>query len=132
VALVGFVIEPDPRFEREGDDLLAHVAISFAQAALGARVAVPGIDGDETIELAAGTQSGTVVTLRGKGVPRVGARGRGDLHARFQVVVPKSLTAEQRRAVADLAAALEGHPVELPPERESGLGALFGRRRKKK
>src|SRR5205807_830468 len=66
---LAFTVEPDARFERHGDDLVTEVPVSFTQAALGAEIAVPTIDGEERVDLAPGTQSGTVKTLRGKGAP---------------------------------------------------------------
>ncbi|MSP59788.1 MAG: molecular chaperone DnaJ [Myxococcales bacterium] len=124
---VEFSVTADPRFEREGDDLIATVPISYAQAVLGATVAIPTIDGDESLDVEPGTQPGTVRTLRGRGVPHVEARGRGDLHVRLQVVVPKRLDDEQRKLIEQLAA-LDG-ASDLP---EADSGGFFRRRKKKK
>jgi molecular chaperone DnaJ len=132
--VVAFAVQPDPRWEREGTELLTEVPIRYAQAVLGGKVAVPTIEGEELVEIEPGTQTGTVKTLRGRGVPRVGSRGRGDLHARFHVVVPTRLTDEQRRAIEQLDAAFPAAPASPtaaadPEEEERGF---FGRRKKRK
>jgi molecular chaperone DnaJ len=130
---VRFAVEPDPRFEREGDDLLTELAVSYPQAALGARIAVPTIDGDESVDLPAGTQPGSVMVLRGRGAPHVEARGRGDLHVRIQVAVPTKLTDAQKKAVSDLAAVLGTQPMTAPPPKEEQEErGFFGRRKKRK
>lgn len=125
-----FAVEPDPRFERQEDDLLTDVPISFAQACLGGQVKVPTIDGEETITIRPGTQSGHVHTLEGHGVPHVQRRGRGDLHARLHVLVPAKLTDEQRQAVAQLDAAFGGQAVAS--EEDEGIFANLFRRKKKR
>ncbi len=127
---VQFSVENDPRFEREGDDLLTQIQISFPQAALGAKVAVPTIDGDETIEISPGTRPGTVRTLHGRGVPHVERRGRGDLHVRVQIDVPSKLTDEQRTLIQQLSATLTGAPASKQEE-ETG-GGFWSRRKKRK
>lgn len=128
---VEFHIAQDPRFERSGDDLLTHVPVTFAQAALGARIAVPTIDGSETIDVPPGTQSGTIFTLRSYGVPRLEETGRGDLHARIQVVVPKKLDEEQRRLIEQLATLEQPLEGTLPAEPEDERRSFFRRRKKK-
>ena len=89
-------VEPDPRFERRGDDLVTRVDIPFTDAALGATVPVPTLEGDEQIELDAGSQPATVRRLRGRGLPALRGRGRGDLHVVLNVMIPSKLTDEQR------------------------------------
>ena len=96
-------VEPDPRFERQGDDLITEIPLTFAQAALGARVKVPLVDGDPMdLDVKSGTQPGATVIMRGKGMPNVHGRGRGDLGVRLQVVVPQKLSEEQRKLVEEL------------------------------
>lgn len=90
-------IRPDERFVREGDDIYATVAVTFTQAALGATVTIPTLDGDEELELSAGTQPGEIVVLRGRGMPVLRGRGRGDQRILVNVLVPRRLTEEQRR-----------------------------------
>ena len=102
-------IEEDPRFERHGDDLVYDLPLSFSQAALGAEVEVPTPYGAATLKIQHGTQTGTVYRLRGKGLPRLGESGHGDLHVRVLVWTPAKLTAEQERLFKQLAA-VEGKP----------------------
>jgi molecular chaperone DnaJ len=100
-------VEEDPRFAREGEDLVTEIPISFSQAALGAEIQVPLVVGEETVSLPAGTQGGDVVTLRGRGLPRLQGHGRGDLHVRLHVWTPERLSSEQKELFRRLAA-LEG------------------------
>ena len=83
-------------FEREGDDLVCEVPISFASAALGSEIEVPTLSGKATIRIPAGTQPGSVFRLRGKGVKNVKGYGWGDLHVRVNVEVPTSLNSDQK------------------------------------
>jgi molecular chaperone DnaJ len=94
-------VKPDPRFVREGDDVFATVDLTMTQAALGATVAVPTLDGDEELEFAAGTQPGAVVVLRGRGMPVLQGFGRGDQRVLVNVVVPRHLSDEQRRLLEE-------------------------------
>ena len=105
-------IKDDPRFERRGEDLVYDLPVSFTQAALGAELTVPTPYGQATLRLPAGTQTGTVQRLRGKGLPRIGESGHGDLHVRVHVWTPTKLSAEQRHALEALAK-IEG---EAPTE----------------
>jgi molecular chaperone DnaJ len=91
-------------FRREGEDIYLELPITFPQAALGAELEVPTIDGVERISIPEGTQSGTVVKLRGKGVPRLQGGGRGDQLVVVNVVTPQKLTKEQRSLIEKLAA----------------------------
>jgi molecular chaperone DnaJ len=93
---VGFRVLPDDRFERLGDDLLAWVDVPMTTAALGGTLTVPTLDGDQTIDVPAGTQSTSVFTLRGHGVARRRGRGRGDLIVRAHVVVPTKLSRKEK------------------------------------
>ncbi|MBC8032402.1 MAG: molecular chaperone DnaJ [Pyrinomonadaceae bacterium] len=90
------------RFERQGNNLYASLPITFAQAALGSDVYVGKIDGEEKIKVPSGTQTGTVFRLKGKGMPVLGSRGRGDLFVAVSVVTPTSLTREQRKLLEQL------------------------------
>lgn len=95
------------QFRREGADVVLAWSIPFATAALGGKVNVPTLHGDETLEVPAGTAAGRVFTLRGKGIPRLDGRGRGDQHVLVTVRVPKRMNAEQKNAVRMLAQALD-------------------------
>jgi molecular chaperone DnaJ len=109
-------VKEDDRFERHGDDLVHDLAISFSQAALGDTIRVPTPWGEDTVTIPPGTQSGTRIRLRGKGLPRLGHSGNGDLHVRIHVYTPEHLTEEQRRLFRELAR-LE----EQPPKQSAGF-----------
>jgi molecular chaperone DnaJ len=109
-------IEEDTRFERNGDDLVYDLPISFAQAALGADVEIPTPYGTTSLRIQPGTQTGTIYRVRGKGLPRLGEAGKGDLHVRVHVWTPTKLTAEQEALFQQLA------KVESAPPGEGRLG----------
>jgi molecular chaperone DnaJ len=98
-------------FERQGANLYAAVPVSFAQAALGAEIAVPTLKETEQLKIPAGTQTGTVFRLKGKGMPVLGGRGHGDLFVSVTLRTPTTLTREQRRLLEELAK-LEDHELE--------------------
>ena len=102
-------VEPAERFERRGQDLFAVLDISVPHAALGGDVQIQGIDGTETVRIDPGTDSGTIVRLKGKGVPNLNRRGRGDLFVTLHVVTPRELSREERELFARLAE-LRGEP----------------------
>jgi molecular chaperone DnaJ len=89
-------VRSDPRFVREGDDLYSTVDLTMTQAALGAKVAIPTLEGEAELEFAPGTQPGEVVVLRGRGMPVLQGFGRGDQRVLVNVAVPRQLTDEQR------------------------------------
>lgn len=93
-------------FERDGENLYCEVAVNFATAALGGEVKVPTFEGAAVLKIPAGTQSGTVFKLRGKGMPVLSGAARGDLMARLTISVPQKLTAEQKKKVEELAEVL--------------------------
>jgi molecular chaperone DnaJ len=101
--LVILEVEEDPRFVRDGDDLIHVLPISFSQAALGATVEVPTVQGSETIHIPPGVQSDETLTLRGQGLPHLGGGGRGDQHIRLQLWTPQELTEEQEALFRRLA-----------------------------
>ena len=101
-----------PVFRRKGDNLEVDVPITIVEAIRGATVEVPTLSGTKRIRVPAGTQHGTIQRLRGEGPPRVSGRGRGDIHYRFVIDVPRSLNREQREAVEGLAEVIDGNPRE--------------------
>jgi molecular chaperone DnaJ len=101
-----------PIFTRKGDNLEVEVPITIPEAIRGATIEVPTLSGTKRIRVPPGTQHGTVQRLRGEGPPKLGGRGRGDMHYRLQIDVPSSLSREQSEAVDDLAAAMDGNPRE--------------------
>jgi molecular chaperone DnaJ len=90
-------------FQRDGDDLLCEVPISFIQAALGAEIEVPTLDGNAAIKIPAGTQSHSVFRVKGKGIKSLQGHGHGDLHVRVQVEVPARLNTEQKAKLREFA-----------------------------
>ena len=89
-------VRPHPVFRREGDDVVSDLKVGIAQAALGATVEVETLDGKERVRIPAGTQPGGEIRLRGKGIPRVRGRGRGDHILRVRIEIPRDLTNEQK------------------------------------
>jgi len=112
--LVMIEVKEDERFERQGDDLYYDLALSFSQAALGTSVPIPTPHGEEKVSVPAGIQAGTVLRLKGKGLPRLGQSGTGDLNIRVTVWTPENLTDAQRKAFEDLS------KIEGDPPRASG------------
>ena len=100
-------------FRRHELHILCDIPISYAQATLGAEITVPTLDGEETLTIHAGTQSGSRFRLRGKGVPELNGRGRGDQYVTLHVHTPTALTVEQRELISKLAE-IEGDPVAEP------------------
>ena len=96
-------VKQNPMFIREGDDLWHVAIISYPQAALGAEISVPTLEGPTTIKVHPGTQVGETITLRGKGMPRFRGYGRGDLLVRIGVSIPEKLTLQQRALLEQLA-----------------------------
>ena len=105
-------VQPHPELKREGTELFYEAAISIAQAALGTRIRVPTVEGDEEVEIKAGTQPETEIRLRGRGVPHIRRAGsRGDLHVLVDVVVPTRLSKKARDLLVAYAEEA-GEPVE--------------------
>ena len=96
-------IAPNEYFMREGDDLWHVLIIGYPQAALGAEVTVPTLEGPTTIKIQPGTQPGETIRLRGKGMPRFRGYGKGDLLVRIGIAVPEKLTDKQRELLQQLA-----------------------------
>jgi len=114
-------IEPHPFFERHGRDLLCQVPVSFTQAALGAQVEVPTLEGKEPMAVTRGTQSGDLYRLRGKGLPELDGRGRGDLLVQMVVEIPKKLTSHQEELLREFT---QTEHKGVLPQRESFLEKL--------
>ena len=105
-------VAESPIFARKGDNLEVDVPITIVEAIRGATIEVPTLSGTKRIRVPPGTQHGTVQRLRGEGPPKLGGRGRGDIRYRLVIDVPRSLSREQRQAVDDLAAVMDGNPRE--------------------
>ncbi len=95
-------LHPHRLFKRQGDDLQVELPVTFAEAALGAEIEVPTMDGRVTMKLPAGASSGQRLRLAGRGMPRMHGGGRGDEYVQVKVVVPKHLSAEERELIARL------------------------------
>jgi molecular chaperone DnaJ len=103
-------VDEDPVFERRGTDVFADLSVSMTQAALGAEVEIETLDGPERIDVEPGTASGTTRRFRGKGVPNLGRRGRGDLFVTIRVTTPTPGSREERKLLEQLAE-LRGEPA---------------------
>ena len=121
--LVTVIVRPHARFERDGTSVLLEQEISYAQAALGAEVEVPTLDGKVKLTIPEGTQPGAVFRLRGKGIPYLRGSGRGDQFVSVNIKVPKNLTGSQKELLRQFAASMG----EL--DGDAGKG-LFGRKKK--
>jgi molecular chaperone DnaJ len=99
---VSVTVRDDPDLIRRGSELWAEVPVTFAQAALGSRVAVRTVEGSEEVQVPAGTQSGQEIRLRGRGMPRLRGAGRGDLHVIVTVVVPAKLSKREKELLQQL------------------------------
>ena len=100
--LITVMVQPDEVFRREGVDVFCEAPITFAQATLGATLEIPTIDGKVKYDLPEGTQTGSVFRLRGKGIPVLNGRGRGDQYVTVNVETPRNLTREQKEALRTL------------------------------
>ena len=109
--LITVLVQPHARFERDGASILLDQEISFAQAALGAEVEVPTLDGKVKLNIPEGTQTGTTFRLKGKGVPFLRNGGRGDQFVTVNVAVPRSMTSTQKNALRRYAETM-GETVE--------------------
>ena len=125
--IVAVHVKPHPQFHRDGTTVLYEQPVTFYQAVMGAELEIPTIDGKVKYNLPAGTQTGTTFRLRGKGIPELRGRGRGDQYVTVRVQVPTSLNGEQKEALRAFAEAM-GEDV---PE-ESGLKGFFDKHKKRK
>jgi len=108
-------------FDRQGNDLYCVVPISFTQAAIGTEIQVPTLEGEQTLKIPEGTQSGTVLKLRGKGVPVLNGHGKGNLFVEVRVQTPTKLTKRQRELLQELQGITQ---VENKPQRTSILDKM--------
>jgi molecular chaperone DnaJ len=116
-------VKPHEIFQRDGDDLLCEVPVSFVQAALGTEIEVPTLDGKTAVKVPPGTQPGTMFRLKGKGVKNIQGYGHGDLHVRVSVEVPSQLSSAQRTKLEEFASLCNG--------KESPLSQSFFEKAKK-
>jgi molecular chaperone DnaJ len=109
-------VREDERFLRDGNDLVSAIDVPAPDAALGTTATVPTLEGEEEVEVPPGTQPGTVVTLRGKGMPSIGRGRRGDQRVVLNVVVPRNLSARQRELLQELRGTLGEENLRAPEE----------------
>jgi len=121
--LVTVSVRPHPRFERDGNSVILRQDISYAQATLGAEIEVPTLDGPAPLHIPEGTPTGTVFTIRGKGIPYLRGTGRGDQYVSVNVTVPKNLSASQKELLKQFAASMG----ELDSGSKSGI---FGKKKR--
>jgi len=114
-------------FRRDGNNLFCEIPVNYTTVALGGEIQVPTLDGQEPVKVPEGTQTGTTLRLRGKGMPDVNGRGRGDLFATVQVQTPKKLTREQRRVLEELAKTLPKEKFEPRAREDEDERNLFDR-----
>jgi molecular chaperone DnaJ len=114
-------LEEDERFQREGQDLVTRVEVSFTDAALGTKLAIPLLDDTELdLDIPAGTQPGDVLVAKNRGVPRIDGRGKGSLHLLVQVPVPKKVSAKAKELLQALAGELSASPQAAKRVNASG------------
>ena len=119
-------VDEDPRFERDGADVVTRVHVSLTEAALGAEVQVPGLEEEEVMHplaIPGGTQSGAVFTMKGQGVPRLDGRGRGSLMVLIQVDVPTALSERAKELLEALDAELRADPANTSHARPRAVGS---------
>ena len=127
--IISITVRPHPQFKRDGMNVYLDQKVSFLQATLGAELEIPTIDGKVKWNLPEGTQPGATFRLKGKGIPSVNGRGRGDQYVTVSVDVPRGLTHEQKEALRHFGRAMG----ELPDaEEEEGLKGFFDKMKKKK
>ena len=124
--LITVFVKPHPLFERDGNSVLMEMPVTFAQAALGAEIEVPTIDGRVKLTIPEGTQPGSVFRLRGKGIPYLQSKGggRGDQFVTITVTVPKNMTSEQKERLRAYADAMNESVSE-------GRSGIFGSKKKR-
>ena len=109
-------VKKHPFFERRGNDLICHLPVSFPQAALGAEIQVPTLDGTDHLHVPKGTQSGEILRIRGHGMPDLNGRSRGDILAQVNVETPRRLSTRQEELLRELA---EIEEADVSPRRKS-------------
>ncbi|MBQ3085473.1 MAG: molecular chaperone DnaJ [Clostridia bacterium] len=122
---IGVQVRPHELFEREGTDLFCTIPINFTDAALGATLQVPTLDGKVEYDLPEGTQTGSTFRFRGKGVPRIGTKSKGDLYVTVEVEVPKNLSKKQKELLKIFAESLSEKNLDKKTSFMDKLGKLF-------
>ncbi len=118
-------VQDHPFFHREGDDLYCEAPVNFPTLALGGEIEVPTLDDPHTLTIPAGSQSGARFKLRGKGMPSVSGRGKGDLYVLVRAAVPKKLTKEQKKLLEQLGSTMEPQKIDPAVAREGDEKPFF-------
>lgn len=121
--LVFIIVRPHARFERDGANVVMEQEVSYVQAALGAEIEVPTLDGNVKLNIPEGTQTGSVFRMKGKGIPFLRGSGRGDQYVTVKVAVPKGLTSSQKELLRQFAASMGDDEFE-------SHGGIFGKKKK--
>ena len=129
--IVSVTVRPHEKFRRDGTTVLLEQPISFLQAALGAELTIDTIDGPVKYTLPEGTQTGTTFRLRGKGIPDLSGRGRGDQFVTVKVQVPTRLNADQKEALRAFGETMGEAPSEEPSAADN-IKSFFDKKKKKK
>jgi len=119
-------VRPHPIFERRGNDVWCEIPITFTQASLGAEVVVPTIDGRVSYSVREGTQPGDVFKLKGKGIPHISGRGRGDQFVRVTVEVPKNLSQKQKSILQEFDSVAEDKNYQKRKTFFDKIKTMFG------
>jgi molecular chaperone DnaJ len=120
-------VQDHPFFERNGNDLYCEIPLNFPTLALGGGIRIPTLDGEETFDIPEGTQTGTTFRVRGKGMPDVSGRGRGDLLVTVKVITPKKMSKDQKKLLEQLSRTLPNEQFQPTPLDESADKGLFDR-----
>ena len=120
-------MQEHPFFQRDGNDLHCEIPVNFPTLALGGKITIPTLDGDDGFTIPEGTQTGTVFRIRGRGMPDVGGRGKGDLLFTVKADTPTKLTRDQKKLLQQLAGALPADTFEPTPAAEQDDKGIFDR-----
>ncbi len=121
-------VRDDSRFQRRGTDVHTEITLTFAQAALGDQLTLDGIDGEVSVDVAAGTQPGARATVKGHGLPPLHGGRRGDFFVHFNVKIPEKLGETEAKLIRELAE-LRGEPIPKGEAKGGILGGIFGKKK---
>ena len=119
-------IKPHDVFERRGDDVWCEMPITVAQAMLGGEVTVPTLDGKVSYSVHEGTQPGDVFKLKGKGIPHLNGRGRGDQYVKMNIEIPKGLSSKQKKTIRDFDTTLSDKNYSKQRSFREKIRKMFG------
>ena len=120
-------VQDHPFFQRDGNDLYCEIPLNFPTLALGGEITIPTLDGDEPFTIPEATQTGTTFRLRGRGLPDVSGRGKGDLLVTVKVLTPKKLSRDQKKLLEQLSTSLPKEKFEPTPRDDQEDKGIFDR-----